>query len=428
MRKKWLIAIKSGKKPSKYTKICSKHFTQDSYVVTSMGRYIISYSISSLLILLLGQWKILKKAAIPTLHLPVRKHDSIINTNRRPAKYTKRNDLKEKISMSSNTDHLGQNVNLVSNNPNTENNSYTLNYESTSTSYNLSSDMGTQTVISFKRAQLISYEFLTESQLKHLTGLSKNLFNFFCEHFGTTYCKIHPALSTENELIITFMKYKLNLYYATLANLFDIDSRTVSKIVVSWSKHLYKCFHKIDFWNLATASPEQYNIILDCTEFRIERSSDPIIQQATYSTYYGTNTFKVLIGCSENGEITFVSDVYGGSISDRKITEVSGLLHLMQDEQFVLADRGFDISDVLEEKGVHLNIPPFKHGKQLSEEDVMKTRLIANRRIIVENLIGVAKKHKILTDRISVSMWPIINEIVYNCFMVCNFKENIVKK
>lgn len=38
MKKKWLTAIKSGKQPTKYTKICSKHFTDECYTITSMGK------------------------------------------------------------------------------------------------------------------------------------------------------------------------------------------------------------------------------------------------------------------------------------------------------------------------------------------------------------------------------------------------------
>lgn len=38
LQKKWLIAIKSQKKTTKHTKICSKHFSEDSYTVTSMGK------------------------------------------------------------------------------------------------------------------------------------------------------------------------------------------------------------------------------------------------------------------------------------------------------------------------------------------------------------------------------------------------------
>lgn len=286
----------------------------------------------------------------------------------------------------------------------------------------------TQTVVHFTRSQLIAYEFLNDAQLLHMTGFIRETFIFFCEHFGNSYCKIHSALSIQNELLITLMKYKLNLYFVTLESLFDIHKRYIKKIVTAWSKHLYKCLKQIDFWKPSTTSSGQYSVILDCTEFKIQRSSDPQIQQATYSNYYGTNTFKVLVGGTENGAIIYVSDVFGGCISDRKITEVSGFLDLVEEGQYILADRGFDISDVLEYKGVRLNIPPFKRKSQLTEEETLKTRAIANRRIIIENLIGLAKKFKILTDKIPVTLWPISNEIVYNCFMLCNFKNNIVNK
>lgn len=282
-----------------------------------------------------------------------------------------------------------------------------------------------QTVLSLKRKQLFARPFLSEKQMKHFTGFSRKLFQFFVEQFGRNYLKVHPALSVEDELLLTLMKYRMNFFNTTLSNMFDIDIRTVMNVLVCWSKHLYKCFKQINFWESRCIENGQYDVIIDCTEFRIERSGDPIIQQTTYSTYYHSNTFKALIGCTERGMISFVSDIYGGCISDRVITQCSGLLDLLKDGDFVLADRGFDISDVLEEKGIHLNIPPFKLKTQLSEEDIALTRAIANRRIIVENVIGLAKKNKILSEKIVTSMWPIMNEVIYNCFMFINFKKQI---
>lgn len=39
LKKKWVIATKSGKKPSKYAKVCSKHFKLSDYTSTSMGEF-----------------------------------------------------------------------------------------------------------------------------------------------------------------------------------------------------------------------------------------------------------------------------------------------------------------------------------------------------------------------------------------------------
>lgn len=84
-----------------------------------------------------------------------------------------------------------------------------------------------------------------------------------------------------------------------------------------------------------------------------------------------------------------------------------------------MADKGFDVSDLLESKGVLLNIPPFLKGKcQLTSFEVMKTRIIANRRI---NVNARAKKNKIIANTLSKNLWPLANKIVYVCFALVNF-------
>lgn len=376
------------------------------------------------IVIFLGKWKILNKNAIPSLNIPIRRFETTSRTSSRSVRYSSRQATQLNL-LSRESKNYRTMIDLM---PDSENHvpdesaSVDINntYQPNKTSHN-----SVQTIITWNRSQLISHEFLTEEQLKHFTGFSRKLFNFFAETFGSSYCKINNALSMENELLIMLMKYRLNLYYSTLANFFAVDLRTIRRIFVKWTKHLYKYFKRINFWNISSTGENQYKIILDCTEFVIERSSDPIIQQATYSSYYGSNTLKVLVACTENAEILFISDAYGGSISDRKITKESGILELIEEGQFVLVDRGFVISDLLEEKGIRLNMPPFKKGTQLSEEDIMKTRAIANRRIIVENIIGLAKKNKILKDCVSAKMFPYVNEIIYNCFMICNFKKSI---
>ena len=128
----------------------------------------------------------------------------------------------------------------------------------------------------------------------------------------------------------------------------------------------------------------------------------------------------------EVGLITFVSEVYGGAISDREIVLKSGFFNYLKEHEYVLADRGFDISDLLENLNVDLNIPPFLRNKtQLTEEEIMDTRYIANRRILVERVIGRAKINKIISDTIPTSMWQHANKFIFICFILCNFQNAI---
>ena len=49
-------------------------------------------------------------------------------------------------------------------------------------------------------------------------------------------------------------------------------------------------------------------------------------QNQTWSAYKLSNTLKGLVGCSPNGTVTCVSDLYGGSASDKAITADPGII------------------------------------------------------------------------------------------------------
>jgi len=84
--------------------------------------------------------------------------------------------------------------------------------------------------------------------------------------------------------------------------------------------------------------------------------------------------------------------------------EHCGILNKLNPGDIVLADRGFDIADSVGMMGAELKIPTFTKGKkQLSGEDVEKTRRIANVRIHVERVIGsLRQKYAILQSTLPI--------------------------
>lgn len=92
-------------------------------------------------------------------------------------------------------------------------------------------------------------------------------------------------------------------------------------------------------------------VIVDCTEIFIGHPSASECQRETFSTYKHHNTAKGLIGISPSGQISFISPLYAGRCSDKKIIRHCGILDLIEEGDGMMADRGFDISRDLESRG-----------------------------------------------------------------------------
>ena len=169
-------------------------------------------------------------------------------------------------------------------------------------------------------------------------------------------------------------------------------------------------------------------VIIDCTEIKVEMSSSLLLKSQTYSNYKSTNTLKGLIGIAPSGSVCFVSQLYTGCISDKEITERSGFLQMPFDEgDSIMADKGFDIQDLLDVLKVKLNIPPFLGMLgQMASDDVMTTQSIAAERIHVERAINKIKCFHIFDQVIPLSLSGTINQIWTVCAMLTLFQEPII--
>ena len=137
-------------------------------------------------------------------------------------------------------------------------------------------------------------------------------------------------------------------------------------------------------------------------------------------------TWKALVGISPNGLVTFVSKLWSGRVPDKQITKESGLLEMIDYGDNVMADRGFDISNILPD-GVTLNIPPFKGSRsQLIAAETEETARIAAVRIHVERAIGRIKNYHILDGVIPLSVTPVTDQIFNVCSHLTNFVPLLV--
>lgn len=121
-----------------------------------------------------------------------------------------------------------------------------------------------------------------------------------------------------------------------------------------------------------------------------QRPSGLTTQSSLFSHYKYDVTYKGLVDIAPSGKITFVSELYDGSISDVEIVQRYGILEkdLKDESDSLMADKGFTVENLLKPLGVSLNIPAFLHEReQVTNEEVTESQTIASVWIHVEQAI-----------------------------------------
>jgi len=97
-------------------------------------------------------------------------------------------------------------------------------------------------------------------------------------------------------------------------------------------------------------------VIIDSTEMKTQTPSSLVLNSQMYSNYKSACTGKCHLGILPHGVITFISPLYTGCMSDVEITKLSGILDFLEENDSVMADKGFTIQKILSEKS------HFKHS------------------------------------------------------------------
>lgn len=154
------------------------------------------------------------------------------------------------------------------------------------------------------------------------------------------------------------MRLRAGLFVQDLADRFGVSiSLTVSRICIRWINLLY--YKLIDIFPFPTQEVVCKNmqegfaefvttsIILDCTEPFIQQLSAMLAKSETWSDYKHHNTWKLLVGVTPNCQAFFLSDLWGGRVSDKQITRETGVLALIESGANIMIDRGFDLKDIV---------------------------------------------------------------------------------
>ena len=241
------------------------------------------------------------------------------------------------------------------------------------------------------------------SSTQFYTGLPScsvflHFYTFLTPHVTPSNC-----LPLDEEFFLVLVKFRLNLMLQDVATRFSISLGSVSLVFQKWLDVMFVRLRFLISWpnrevvhqNMPRLFKELYPncvVIIDCSEVFIETPSKFEARSKTYSNYKKHNIIKFLIGITPCGSISFLSQCWGGRVSDKNLTQECGFFNMLQQGDVVLADRGFTIEEDVALCGAKLEIPAFTRGeKYLSQYNVEKSKQLSAVHIHVERIIGTLK-------------------------------------
>ena len=246
------------------------------------------------------------------------------------------------------------------------------------------------------------------------------------------------TLPAEDQILLTLMKLRQNFVIADLAKRFKMSPGQVSKTLKFWidviAEHTQDLIPWLPRETIKATLPKAFmdsfpntTCIIDCTESVLQKAKNLDSRTESYSHYYASNTVKYLVATAPSGIVMYISEAYGGKCSDRFITHNSGFLDHLRAGDEVMGDRGFTIRDLLEERNVRLITPAFTRKKsQLTNEQVTRTRRIANVRIHIERAIRRLKVYKILSQTVPIHFVTKIDKILKICAALVNLRGELI--
>ncbi|XP_041373742.1 uncharacterized protein LOC121386792 [Gigantopelta aegis] len=288
-----------------------------------------------------------------------------------------------------------------------------------------------------------------DDKVKYYTGLSSfvTLMALF-DLLKTEITENKLSLLTRfQKFIITLMRLRLNLSITDLSYRFGVSNSTISKVFLATVNVMYERLQPLVRWpdrdELHDTMPmvfrkyfgRKVTVIIDCFELFIDRPSNMTARAQTWSNYKHHNTAKYLIGITPQGTVSFISEGWGGRVSDKHLTANCDFLSNLIYGDVILADRGFEIQEMVAVYGAEVRYPAFMRGKsQLTASEVESTRKIANVRIHVERVIGcVRQKFTILGGTCPIdhliskeNSKPLLDKVVFVCCALTNMCPSVV--
>jgi hypothetical protein len=251
------------------------------------------------------------------------------------------------------------------------------------------------------------------------------------------------AMKAEDAYFMTLVMLANGMKRQITGLLFNVHEKTLMPYFITWVQFLKKFLQQLmphpTKQQIEETSPPEYKEvyggvnpaqILDAMEMALENPTDLENYRACFSQYKHRTTAKVLGGISPAGAFIYASDAYPGRISDKQLTEVSGVMDLLEEGDAVAADKGFQIEDLMHSIGCVAIFPPKRRRgeTQHTTEAAMDTARQANLRIHVERAFARVKKYRYLSQMQKIATCDMLGSVFYVVAMMTNFNLPLVSR
>ncbi|GFU90355.1 uncharacterized protein TNCV_4947371 [Trichonephila clavipes] len=301
-------------------------------------------------------------------------------------------------------------------------------------------DIAIEKLISTKEINFIPENIRDDTQMKCVTSFT--IKEFYCIY---RFLQIEDDLSMSTKrrpidrYFLFLVKLRTGISNEFLAILFGISDSTVSRDFNFVTDVLYEKLKLQDVFpskdQVIRYMPPPFRmycknvrIIVDCTEIEVQKPSSPMEQQMTFSRYKNANTFKGMIGITPNGAISFISELFTGSISDKEVFIRSKLMDRLEPNDVVMADKGFLIANELEKIGCKLYRPIFLEDKiQFDISEMVSNCQLSNKRVTVERAISKIKIFKYFQGVLPYHSFHNSSKVFFIACMLCNFHKPLMQ-
>ena len=167
------------------------------------------------------------------------------------------------------------------------------------------------------------------------------------------------TLSLFDQFYLVLQKLRVGTFNQVLADNFKISLPMVSHIFISWINFWYFMLGSFCIWptreKIRQPAPACCRVhyprcrgIIDATEIKVQAPSNMVLNSEMYLSCKGHTTYKGNVVIALSAEIIHASALFESSISDKELVKRSGLFPFLEPGVQLMADKGFDIKDILE--------------------------------------------------------------------------------